>query len=127
RIADIAFEELTDIKGAFLTRLAYINVQHGTEFPFQLMVSDYDGHNEQLLLRSKEPLMSPAWSSDGRKLAYVSFENKKAEIVVQDIYSQQREVVSSQQGINGAPQWSPDGKQLALVLSRDGQPEIYVL
>lgn len=127
RIADIAFEELTDIKGAFLTRLAYVNVQHGAEFPFQLMVSDYDGHNEQLLLRSKEPLMSPAWSPDGRKLAYVSFENKKAEIVVQDIYSQQREVVSSEQGINGAPQWSPDGKQLALVLSRDGQPEIYVL
>jgi TolB protein len=127
RIADIVFEKLTGIKGAFLTRIAYVNVQHGAQFPFQLMIADYDGFNEQVLLRSREPLMSPAWSPDGRKLAYVSFENKKAEIVVQDIYSQQRQVVSSQQGINGAPQWSPDGSKLALVLSRDGQPEVYVL
>ncbi|MBO1520016.1 Tol-Pal system beta propeller repeat protein TolB [Oceanisphaera pacifica] len=127
RMADIAFEKLTGIKGAFLTRIAYVNVQHGAQFPYRLMIADYDGFNEQLLLRSREPLMSPAWSPDGRKLAYVSFENKKAEIIVQDIYSQQRQVVSSQKGINGAPQWSPDGKQLALVLSRDGQPEVYVL
>ncbi|WP_319783623.1 Tol-Pal system beta propeller repeat protein TolB [Oceanisphaera sp. IT1-181] len=127
RMADIAFEKLTGIKGAFLTRIAYVNVHHGAEFPYQLKIADYDGFNEQLLLRSREPLMSPAWSPDGRKLAYVSFENKKAEIVVQDIYSQQRQVVSSQQGINGAPQFSPDGSKLALVLSRDGQPEVYVL
>ncbi|WP_344962250.1 Tol-Pal system beta propeller repeat protein TolB [Oceanisphaera sediminis] len=127
RMADIVFEKLTGIKGAFLTRIAYVNVQHGAQYPFQLMIADYDGFNEQVLLRSREPLMSPAWSPDGRKLAYVSFENKKAEIVVQDIYSQQRQVVSSQPGINGAPQWSPDGSKLALVLSRDGQPEVYVL
>lgn len=127
RMADIAFEKLTGIKGAFLTRIAYVNVQHGAQFPYQLMIADYDGFNEQLLLRSREPLMSPAWSPDGRKLAYVSFENKKAEIVVQDIYSQQRQVVSSQKGINGAPQFSPDGSKLALVLSKDGQPEVYTL
>jgi TolB protein len=127
RISDIVYEQLTGERGAFLTKVAYITIEYEDVYPYKLVVADYDGANEIELVKSPEPLMSPSWSSDGKKLAYVTFENNRSQVYIQDIYTGKRELITSYKGINGAPQWSPDGTKLALVLSKDGNPELYLL
>lgn len=127
RIADLVYEELTGERGAFLTRIAYVVVNDKDPYPYQLRIADYDGYNERLVLRSKQPLMSPAWSPDGQTLAYVSFQNGQAEIYMMNIYSGKREKLTSFPRHNGAPRFSPDGKTLALVLSKTGNLQVYTM
>lgn len=127
-ISDMIFEKLTGKKGVFAGRIAYItSSKAGSQWTYQLQVADTDGATPQTITTSSQPLMSPAWSTDGHKIAYVSFENRKAAIFIQDVGSGSRTKVAEFQGINGAPAWSPDGSRLALTLSKDGNPDIYVL
>lgn len=129
RVADLIYEELTGIRGVFGTRVAYVTVSGSASARrYQLIVADADGENARVAVDSAAPLMSPAWSPDGRKLAYVTFENNRSELYVQSLRSGARERVSSRPGVNGAPAWSPDGRRLALTLSRDdGNLDIYTL
>ncbi len=129
RISDIVFEKLTGIPGAFDTRIAYVTVQKQADGnkQFALQIADADGFNPKVLLESSEPLMSPAWSPDGRRIAYVSFEGRSSSIYIQNITTGKRERVASHSGINSAPAFSPDGTRLAMTLSRDGNPEIYIM
>jgi len=127
RISDLVYEQLTGEKGAFVTRIAYVVINDKDQYKYQLRIADYDGYNERLVLRSKQPLMSPAWSPDGRQLAYVSFQNNHAEIFLMDIYTGKREKLTSFPRHNGAPRFSPDGKTLAIVLSKTGSLQVYTL
>ena len=121
-IADDIIQRLTGERGIFATRLSYVT-KVGRQF--KLLISDSDGLNAQTALSTSEPIISPNWSPDGKKVAYVSFESRKPVIYVQDLSSGKRVVLSNQKGNNSAPAWSPDGKKLAMSLSRDGNTQIY--
>jgi len=124
RIADAIYEKLTGDKGVFSTRITYV-VKRGSRF--ELQVADADGHGAQTVLASKEPIISPSWSPDGTRLAYVSFEQRKPVVYVQSLVTGGRRAVANHWGSNSAPAWAPDGKRLAVVLTKDGGSQIYLI
>ncbi|MEJ2609708.1 MAG: Tol-Pal system beta propeller repeat protein TolB [Candidatus Thiodiazotropha sp.] len=128
RIADLIYEKLLGVPGAFATRVAYISStkQADGTMSVTLNIADADGYNHKSIVTSSEPLMSPSWSPDGQKLAYVSFEGGQSAIYSQGVYTGKREKLTSFKGINSAPAWSPDGTKLALTLSKGGNPDIYI-
>jgi TolB protein len=124
-ISDKVYESITGIRGAFSTDIVYVEKKGKKDY--RLIRANMDGARPQELLRSTEPLLSPSWSPDGKSVAYVSFETRRAAIFVQNLSTGARTQVTNFQGLNGAPAWSPNGRKLALVLSKDGNPEIYTL
>jgi TolB protein len=129
RAADMIYEKLTGIKGVFDTKVAYVTAEDQSQGRlYSLFVADQDGENEHKIMESRDPIMSPAWSPDSRRLAYVSFEGNRSSIFVQTLRTGNRIKVSSKPGINGAPAFSPDGRQLVVTLGGvDGNLDIYVL
>jgi TolB protein len=124
KIADTIYEKLTGEPGVFSTRIAYV-----ARFPqrFELHVADADGFNSQFILAHREPIISPAWSPDGTRIAYVSFEQGRSIVFIHNLVDGTRRVLASYEGINSAPAWAPDGKHLALALSKDGVSQIYMI
>ena len=128
-ISDQVYEKLTGVKGAFSTRILYVTTERFglNNSRYTLQRADYDGARAVTLLQSREPILSPRFSPDGKRIAYVSFEQKRPRIFLQYIDTGRREQLTNFEGLNGAPAFSPDGNRLALVLSKDGNPEIYVM
>ncbi|ASP39461.1 Tol-Pal system beta propeller repeat protein TolB [Bacterioplanes sanyensis] len=125
-ISDFIFERLTGVPGVFSTKLVYVTTNR-ERTRFNLNYADADGAREQVIFSSEHPIISPAWSPDGQKVAYVSFENGRSEIFFQHLATGQREKIASFKGSNSAPAFSPDGKTLAFVRSQLGNPDIYTL
>jgi TolB protein len=124
KIADDIYLKLTGTRGAFATRIAYVNENRGAR-DYRLEVADADGEAVQVAVRSNEPIISPSWSPDGSKVAYVSFEARKPVIYVQDLITGGRKVIVNEKGSNSAPSWSPDGSKLTVALSKDGHTQVY--
>ena len=122
KIADVIYEKLTGEQGVFATRVTYVS-KMGNRYTLQ--VADVDGFNPQTVVSSAEPIISPKWSPDGTKIAYVSFEKKKPIVYVQSLVSGQRYVLANFKGNNSAPAWSPDGKKLAIVLTHGANSQVY--
>ena len=125
RIADRIYEKLTGERGVFATRIAYV-VQTARN-AWELHIADSDGANSQAALRSREPIISPAWSPDGTRLAYVSFETGKPVVYVHTVTTGERRAVANFRGSNSAPAWSPDGRTLAVTLTREGNSQIFLM
>ena len=124
QIADRIYEKITGVRGVFSTRIAYV-LQTGNNY--ELQIADADGQNPQVMLRSKQSIISPAWSPDGKRLAYVSFESGKPVVYIQTLATGQRFPIANFKGNNSAPAWSPSGGQMAIVLSRDSISQIYTI
>lgn len=129
RVSDAVYEKLTGVRGAFATKLLYISVDRvpGSSDHSRLTMSDSDGARPVVLLDTREPLLTPAWSPDGKDIAYVSFETGRPAIYRQQIASGRREQLTNFSGLNSSPAWSPDGKTMAMVLSKDGNADIYLM
>ena len=128
QIADLIYEKILGVRGAFFTRIAYITAKRQTDNPeYAIWVADSDGYNPQRIVWNSQPFISPSWSPDGRYLAYVSFEHGGQSIYMHEVSTGSRRRLTSYKGINGAPAFSPDGRQMALTLSKDGNPDIYVM
>ena len=127
-ISNMVFEQVTGIPGAFTSQILYIvsEFYDAENSDFRLERADYDGARAQVLLESREPIMSPSWSPNGQDVAYVSFETDLPRIYIQNIASGQRRQITNYPNINSSPVWSPDGSKLAMVLSKDGSPDIYM-
>ena len=125
-MSDRIFAALTGIPGAFSTKLVYVTTNR-ERTRFNLSYADADGAREQNIFSSKQPIISPSWSSDGKKIAYTSFEKGRSEIYIQEIATGKREKIASFKGSNSAPAFSPDDKRMAMVLSNNGNPDIYVM
>lgn len=129
RAADMIYEQLTGIAGVFATQVAFVSAEgDGEDKRYRLVVADYDGENEHTIMESPDPIMSPSWSPDSRRLAYVSFEGSRSSIYVQQLRTGNRLQVSAEPGINGAPSFSPDGRKLAVTLGGvDGNLDIFTI
>ncbi len=127
-VSDAVYEKVTGIRGIFSTKMLYVqDLRKPSAGRYRLMYADVDGARAQVLLASSEPILSPTWSADGKRIAYVSFETSRPAIYIMEMATGRKTQMTHFRGLNGAPSFSPDGTQLAMVLSKDGMPDIYVM
>ena len=123
-VSDGIYKYFYGIEGISSTKLMYVTRNSDTH---KLIISDADGFNEQVLLKSNNSIISPAWSTDAKEIAYVSFENNRAQVFTQNLATGKRNLILSSKSSVSSPAWSPDNKDLAFTSTKDGNSEIYII
>lgn len=124
RFCDEVIRHLIGAKGFFSTQIAFVSTTTGNK---EIYLADFDGHNPRQFTNTKNITLSPAWSPDGRWLAYTAYRKERPDIYIKDIKQKQPGKVIAFKGLNTTPAWHPQKSLLSVTLSKDGNPEIYLL
>lgn len=123
RFANDVIERLTGREGIFTTRIAFISNTTGTK---EIYISDFDGQNPEPFTSTGAITLFPAWSSDGRYLAYTAYKTGKPDLYIRSIRDKRGSVVSTG-GSSITPAWAPGQFVFAASLSHQGNPCIYLI
>lgn len=136
-IADEVHQSQRALRGVARTKIAFSSDRDGERIKgptgsrdiANIYIADYDGANQKRITVTKSLDITPAWSPDGRALAYTSYRRGFADIFVSYLYEGRltNPAKGSDTVNNYLPAWSPDGSRLAFMSNRDGNPEIYVV
>ena len=114
---------LTGSKGFFQSKIAFVSNGSGNK---EIYTCDFDGANIARMTHDNSISLSPAWSSDGRYIAYTSYKSGKPDIFIRNLATQ-KETAVTRKGINITPAWAPGRFEMAATLSYSGDQEIYLL
>jgi TolB protein len=122
--ADEIMLVVTGEKGCFTTHIAYVSRQTGNK---EIVIMNWDGHDQVQLTRNGSINLNPDFSPDGREILFTSYKRRNPDLYKRALSSTVEVPVSNRKGLNITGTWAPDGSRIALALSKDGNSEIYTL
>lgn len=121
--ANEVVKHLTGEPGFFGSRIAFTAKASGAS---KILAMDFDGANAGAISNNSSTNILPAWSPSGG-IAYTSFMRGNPDLYVTGGAGGRPTQLAKYRGMNTGASFSPDGSKIALTLSKDGNPEIYVI